>query len=164
MGDPICERLLTQKTSLCLQEKPMRFLARPGNFEYGLSSFCETAPSRFPLLTERLLKFGIPPLILVGSPSNQINSRPSHHDTFVFTHPPLPGFGIRQNFGSLKTLQFNPPTSSRSKMIWVNMRRKTRLISNGKRYFILPSPSPYFFLFLFARLMDLLFALHHCEC
>ena len=45
VGDPICERLLTQKTSLCLQEKSMRFLARPA--ECCLSSFRETAPSRF---------------------------------------------------------------------------------------------------------------------
>ena len=31
VGDPICERLLTQKTSLCQQEKPMRFFRKKQN-------------------------------------------------------------------------------------------------------------------------------------
>ena len=93
MGDPICERLLTQKTSTYVPARKAYEVCPP---------FARQHPHVF--LCSEIRNFAIS--FFFGSPSNQSNSPPSHCDTFVFTHPPLPGFGIHQNFGSLKTLQF----------------------------------------------------------
>ncbi len=89
----------------------MRFLARPENYECGLSSFCKTGSSRFPSAHREYFEIWNFAFILFWSPSkDQSNSHPSHCDILFFTHPPLAGLGICQNFGSLKTLQFQPPT------------------------------------------------------
>ena len=80
--DPICERLLTQKTILYLQEKPMRFLARQGNFGAVCPHFVRQHPHVF--LCSKIPKFEISPSHFFWVSVEQSNSHPSHRDTFVF--------------------------------------------------------------------------------
>ena len=58
------------------------------------------------------LKFGILPSHSFGSPWNQSNSRPSHRDNFVFTHPPLSLVSAyARTLGFSKLYSFSPPCS-----------------------------------------------------
>ena len=91
----------------------MRFLAPPKNSGTVCPrsrDICFLLPHRksFKIRSPLEFRFLPPHSFLVSVKPKQQPSIASRY--FVFTHPSLPGFGICQNFGSLKTLQFQPPT------------------------------------------------------
>ena len=105
VGDLICEQLLTQETSLCLQEKPIDFWRGQETLRGVCPPFARQHPYIFPCFEIRNFATSF----FLGLCRTKAIAIHRIVILLFFTHPPLPGFGIRQNFGSLKTLQFYPP-------------------------------------------------------